>query len=306
MIVFSLVGFYSCEKQVFFAPSDAELRIIAEVASIDLNANVRITIHGNNHDGSLLWDGTRVDLTIENGTLTQNWVELEDGTTTITATGNVERGQMKITARSGSLIATPNPLVVMVGQLPSINQIIASVNPPILPFNGGRAEIVVTVYDSYFQPVPQAVVVLESSFGTLRSRGAPLIANASGQVVDYLDTTKSAVLTIYCGDKTHTVNVTLADTPEPNVKPTAQFSFSPTNPVKNETVYFNASGSVDSDGTINSYQWDFGDGSYGSGKNPTHAYVFDTLTPKTYVVTLTVYDNDGAWDALSKDVTVSL
>lgn len=305
ILIFSMAGVYSCKKQVFFAPSDADLRLVAEVASIELSESVRVSIQGYNHDGSLLWDGTRVDLSVENGTLDLESVELKDGTATFTATGNINRGEMRIKARSGSVYATPNPLVVHVGQLPTVSRIVASLNPPTLPANGGRVEIVVTVYDAYLQPVPRAVVILEASVGTLRSRGAPLIANTSGQVIDYLDTTATAAVTIYSGDQTHTVNVTVADAPGPNTRPTAEFSYSPASPVNNETIYFNASGSYDTDGTISAYQWDFGDGTYASGKNPGHSYDIGEYSSKTYVITLTVYDNDGAWDAISKEVTVN-
>lgn len=304
-LFFSLVGVYSCKKQVFFAPSDADLRIIAEVSTIELNGSVRISIQGYHRDGSLLWDGTRVDLTIENGTLDVDWVELEDGAATVTATGNMNRGEMKITARSGSARATPNPLVVNVGQQPTISRIVASLNPATLPTAGGRVEIVVTVYDRYLQPVPRASVILEASVGTLRSRGAPLVSNNSGQVVDYLDTDKASVVTIYAGDQTHTVNVSLADAPEPNTRPTAEFSFSPSSPVNDETTYFNASGSYDSDGTITAYHWDFGDGTYATGRTTTHAFNVGEYSSKAFVVTLTVYDDAGGWDAISKEITVN-
>ena len=57
-----------------------------------------------------------------------------------------------------------------------------------------------------------------------------------------------------------------------------------------QAVSFDGSGSSDPDGTVDSYAWDFGDGSTGSGSNPTHTYV----TSGTFTVTLTVTDNDGA------------
>ncbi len=54
-------------------------------------------------------------------------------------------------------------------------------------------------------------------------------------------------------------------------------------------VQFDGRASYDPDGTIVDYAWDFGDGSTGSGPTPTHTY----LVPATWVVTLTVRDNDG-------------
>ena len=58
----------------------------------------------------------------------------------------------------------------------------------------------------------------------------------------------------------------------------------------NEAVSFDGSGSADPDGgVIQSWNWDFGDGSTGTGEFPTHIYVADG----TYVVQLTVTDDEG-------------
>jgi len=56
---------------------------------------------------------------------------------------------------------------------------------------------------------------------------------------------------------------------------------------------FDASGSTDSDGTISSYDWDFGDGNSGSGVTTGHTY--DSYGD--YPVVLTVTDNGGAADS---------
>jgi serine protease len=69
----------------------------------------------------------------------------------------------------------------------------------------------------------------------------------------------------------------------------------------NETLTFDGSGSSDPDGTITSYNWDFGDGTTGEGVTPTHIYV----TNGTYTVTLMVTDNGGSTDADTAIVTVA-
>ncbi len=56
-----------------------------------------------------------------------------------------------------------------------------------------------------------------------------------------------------------------------------------------DTVYFDGSGSYDTDGSLASYEWDFGDGSIGTGINSTYSYA----TVGTYTVTLTVTDDGG-------------
>ncbi|MEW5936568.1 MAG: PKD domain-containing protein [Candidatus Thermoplasmatota archaeon] len=56
-----------------------------------------------------------------------------------------------------------------------------------------------------------------------------------------------------------------------------------------EEITFDGSCSYDSDGIIISYEWDFGDGSIGTGCVVSYAY----SEPGTYTVTLRVVDDDG-------------
>jgi len=57
-----------------------------------------------------------------------------------------------------------------------------------------------------------------------------------------------------------------------------------------EAVSFTGSASTDGDGSIASYQWNFGDGASGSGVSVMHTYA----TGGNYTVTLTITDDDGA------------
>lgn len=90
---------------------------------------------------------------------------------------------------------------------------------------------------------------------------------------------------------------TLAIPKSGNQAPTAAFTDSCTL----TDCVFNASDSRDADGTIVSYQWDFGEGPPGSGLNTDHSY----LAEGTYQVTLIVTDNAGASDSETRAVTVS-
>jgi PKD repeat protein len=83
---------------------------------------------------------------------------------------------------------------------------------------------------------------------------------------------------------------------QPNAPPTARFTFS----CNALTCNFDASGSADSDGTIQAYSWNFGDGTTATGSTASHRY------PQAagYVVTLTVTDNDGATGTDSNTVTL--
>jgi hypothetical protein len=67
-------------------------------------------------------------------------------------------------------------------------------------------------------------------------------------------------------------------------------------------ITFDASGSYDPDGTIVSYEWNFGDSNTGTGVNPTHTYTQDG----TYTVTLIVTDDLGETDTDTTTATVTI
>lgn len=94
-----------------------------------------------------------------------------------------------------------------------------------------------------------------------------------------------------------TVTVTVV---EPNSAPVAAFSAVPASVLPQETVQFDASGSVDGDGWIASYQWDFGDGTTANGQSADHQF----SASGTYSVVLQVVDNEGASASLQADVLV--
>lgn len=71
--------------------------------------------------------------------------------------------------------------------------------------------------------------------------------------------------------------------------PTAVLSYSPSRPTVGDAVAFNATLSLDPDGQILTYTWQFGDGAVGSGVEAMHAYT----APGTYTVILTVVDEDS-------------
>ena len=88
-----------------------------------------------------------------------------------------------------------------------------------------------------------------------------------------------------------------------NLPPDASFSFEPQAPVVGQAVHFDGSASTDRDGTISSCAWDFnGDGKTdASGMDAAWTFV----EAKTYAVTLSVVDSDGATGTTTNNVTVS-
>jgi serine protease len=81
-----------------------------------------------------------------------------------------------------------------------------------------------------------------------------------------------------------------------NVPPVANFSFV----TSGLTATFTDS-STDSDGTIASHSWTFGDGATSTATSPSHAYA----ASGTYSVSETVTDNGGATNTKTSSVTVS-
>ncbi len=94
----------------------------------------------------------------------------------------------------------------------------------------------------------------------------------------------------------HTVQVTA-----PNQAPVAAFSYSPANPNVGAWVRFDGSASSDPDGSIAAYSWNFGDG----GTSSTGPVVYHQFAAAgTYTVTLTVTDNGGLTNSVSRTVQV--
>ncbi len=86
------------------------------------------------------------------------------------------------------------------------------------------------------------------------------------------------------------------DEPTTNEPPTANFTYS----ASDLTASFTSTSS-DPDGSITGFSWVFGDGASSTSANPSHTY----SSEGTYSVTLSVTDNDGATDQVTKSVTVT-
>lgn len=82
-----------------------------------------------------------------------------------------------------------------------------------------------------------------------------------------------------------------------NILPHAWFVYS----TSQLTVTFTDQ-SYDTDGTIVSWLWDFGDGGMSALQNPTHVY----MASGTYAVTLTVTDNSGGTGTVEKQAEVTM
>ncbi|PQJ35460.1 hypothetical protein BSZ35_13365 [Salinibacter sp. 10B] len=88
------------------------------------------------------------------------------------------------------------------------------------------------------------------------------------------------------------------DEPPPNQAPTASISLDSRSGL---SAAFSAAGSMDPDGSIASYAWNFGDGSTDTGETVVH----DFDSGGTYTIELTVEDDSGTTASTAMDVMVS-
>ncbi|MFD1587793.1 PKD domain-containing protein [Halorientalis brevis] len=111
---------------------------------------------------------------------------------------------------------------------------------------------------------------------------------------------------------TYEVNLTVTDddnitdreevfiTVDENTAPTANATANRTSVIAGDAIAFDGTNSSDSDGSISSYEWAFGDNSTATGPNVTHAY----SSSGNYTATLTVTDDKGATATDTVEITV--
>ena len=86
--------------------------------------------------------------------------------------------------------------------------------------------------------------------------------------------------------------------------PIADFTFSPSDPLIFDQVFFDGTKSKAQNGaTIQSYEWNFGNGTYGVG--PTPAAVVYTVD-RTFNVSLTVTDSRGMSTTVTKPIAIAV
>ena len=178
------------------------------------------------------------------------------------------------------------------------------------------ASIWFTVQEDYETPTAEAgpdqssLTVEEISFdgsASQASEGSTLVAYEwdfeSDGVIDetgmktsrVFDLMGSYIVTLKVTDSlgetsTDTLTVTVL-----NREPTASFNHTPLQPTLFQTIQFQDN-STDPDGNVTAWAWDFGDGSTSTLEDPTHKYE----DRGSYMVTLTVTDNDGGTDASTR------
>lgn len=172
--------------------------------------------------------------------------------------------------------------------------------PPIAGFlltpEGGFAPLSVTFDASASLDPDGSIRKYQWEFGD-GSKGQGIVAEHS-----YEDDGEYTVsLTVkdnqYASSVTQKTMEVLNPPPVPDIDATAMSGQSPL------TVMFDASSSYDASGVIESYVWDFDDGTTGQGALIEHT--FQSATPREFEVKLTATDNDGASSSVQISIHVS-
>ncbi len=152
-----------------------------------------------------------------------------------------------------------------------------------------------------------------SSFGTSDPEGAALTYDW-----DFGDGTQHSALPnpthVYNGARTYTVTLTVKDDALQQARASTSATINAANqppvaeaggPYTGTTatpVSFSSAGSSDPEGSLLSYDWDFGDGTaHGTAANPSHSY----NAARNYTATLTVRDSGGLTGTDTAAVTVT-
>ena len=232
-------------------------------------------------NGTYAWDfgdgqtGTGVTAThryVRNGTFTVTLSVTSDTKATSTSSRTINVSGT-LPANTATFTFSPTN--------PSINQDViftANNGGPGGGFPGGPAPGVTGVYAWDF-----------GDGGTATSTPATHRYTRGGTYTVTLRVTTDAGLTA-TSSRTVTVSTTLP-------AGSANFTFSPTDPVVGDSVFFNAASST----VTGAYTWDFGDGTSGSGVAPVHSYG----SVHTFTVTLTVVNAQGQSATTSKTVPVT-
>jgi len=123
--------------------------------------------------------------------------------------------------------------------------------------------------------------------------------DTSGLTADDYTITAEAVLS-EDEDLTNNKATTLITINPKLAPPVAHFTYEPIDPFLSQNVTFDASASTPDGGDIDSYEWNFGDGTTGISMNVTHAYA----DYGNFTVTLNVTDSEGLWNATTDTVRV--
>ncbi|MCX6579241.1 MAG: PKD domain-containing protein [Candidatus Aminicenantes bacterium] len=303
VIIILLLFHCWCKKVPFYAGEGATLTISADHTQLKTGGDrTRLTIMGFDGQGQALHDHTRVVFSATLGTMAPTDVELMAGSGAAEFISGDRGGVAEIRARSGNIKAEPDPLQITIGAA-ALGSLSLSANPSRFDPGGGRSLIRAYAFDADGNLLEGIALALSSTSGYFENAAPLYTTNAEGMVEDFLHLTETATVKAASGEKNAEVEITVAAETE-NQLPQSEFSYSPAPPARGETVNFNGSLSSDPDGSIVSWQWDFGDGQMGAGERVTHVFTWDGNNTRTFTVLLRVTDNRNGVSVTGKSITV--
>ncbi len=176
------------------------------------------------------------------------------------------------------------------------------------------AEVTITVHDQDEDRVTEATVLGTWSGGASGSGSCLSGADGTCTVLSpKIPTTQETITFVVDGVAHATLSYQFAENHDPdgdsdgtsivvsqsgNQSPVAHFTYE----CSGLDCTFDGSGSSDPDGSIVSYEWDFGDGATATGDSASHTYSAED----TYAVLLTVTDDGGATDTEPQNVPVGV
>jgi len=110
----------------------------------------------------------------------------------------------------------------------------------------------------------------------------------------------TATLTVTDNDNNVATDTASVEVRASNIAPTAKIN-GPYSTNLGQAIVFNSNGSVDTDGAIVSFLWQFGDGTTSSEQNPSHTY----SNVGDYTVSLTVTDDAGLTNTATTNAIVT-
>lgn len=241
------------------------------------------------------------DASASTGTIVSYLWDFGDGSTATTQTVNhIYTNAGTYTAR---LTLTDN-----VGQTNTATVAVTAASTPVIPATPptavisssaatGPAPITVSFDGSGSTATNATIVTYSWSFGDGDSATSSKVSHAYTTAGAY---TATLTVTDSKGQTSEVGTPVIVTAPVvTNKAPQAVISATPTNGSAPLTVSFDGGGSTDSDGSISSYVWNFGDGSSATGKTVSHTYT----TEATFTATLQVTDDKGGNGAASVSIT---
>ena len=196
--------------------------------------------------------------------------------------------KLTVTDHGGLKDTTDSAIYVMQNEPPTINSV--TITGPVQIDESTGAQYILTA--NYSDGSNNNV----TSFASWNDNSSYASINNNGYlIVSPVVSDQSCMITASYEGRSDTHNVTIADLSQ-NHSPAVDFSYN-----KWRTIAIFRDRSTDSDGTVVSWRWDFGDGKYSNRQNPWHRY----RSYGNYSVTLTVTDNEGLSSSLSKTVSIT-